>query len=195
MSDVLGKAHEYARSNYIPILDDESLDCFKSIVQKYMPKSVLEIGTAIGYSASLIAQICPCFIDTVELNQQRVDMAKQLWKDLGIGNRITSYVGDVDVILQDIVEGKEYDFVFLDGPKSRYGKHLEICYPHIKKGGIIVVDDVLFFGMVMSGEKVAHKHRTIVNNLRKFVKYINECGLYKVTIMEKGNGIAVLEKL
>lgn len=196
MIDALQKVYDFARENYIPIMDEECEQVLLEIMQQLQPKEILEIGTAVGYSASLMSlNSCDARIDTIEIDLQRVDIAKKLWASLGIKENINSIVGDIDIVLQNVVDDKMYDFVFLDGPKSRYLQHLQIVCDHVRSGGIVLADDVLFFGMVKGDEFVPHKHRTIVKNLRKFLSYLENNKQFSIKIIDKGNGIAIITKV
>lgn len=192
--DTLNQLYDYARQNYIPIIDDASLEVLIGEIEKANPKRILEIGTAVGYSGAIMLQHSQASLDTIEIDEDRRNIAIRLWRELGLEERINSYLGSADEILEEIIEGKEYDFVFIDGPKSRCGKYYDQCFEHIKSGGIIFVDDVLFFGMVRGQEWVAHKHRTIVKNLRIFLDKIQSDERVDVKILDVGNGIAVIRK-
>lgn len=187
--------HDYARQNYIMILSDECERVLRELFAKYKPSRVLEIGTAIGYSSSLMALLSDCTIDTIEKDSERIIKAKQLWQTLGVADRINVFEGDASQILESTTEGKTYDFVFIDGAKSAYKSQLEFLLPHISEGGIVLCDDVLYLGLVRGNEKVVHKHRTIVKNMREFLAYIEDGSLFESTVLEEGNGIAVVKKL
>ncbi len=191
---LLKQTHGYARERYIMILSDECERVLRKIFETYSPKRVLEIGTAIGYSSSVMALISDCVIDTVEKDGERIAAAKELWTKLGVSERINAYHGDADGTLADIVEGKTYDFVFLDGAKSAYRRQLEFLEPHIEKGGIVLCDDVLYLGLVKGDGVPPHKHRTIVNNMRAFLNYLSQSGKYDSRVIDEANGIAVARK-
>ncbi len=192
--EILEQLYNYARENYIPIIDDESLEVLLAEVTQTKPKRILEIGTAVGYSGALMLQKSDAVLDTIEIDENRRNIAQKLWKELGIDSRINSYLGSADEILGEVIADKEYDFVFIDGPKSRCSQYYDECFEHISSGGVIFVDDVLFFGMVKGQDWVSHKHRTIVNNLRKFLDKIQSDARVDVTILDIGNGIAVIRK-
>ena len=93
-----------------------------------------------------------------------------------------------------MVEGKTYDFVFLDGAKSAYKRQLTFLDEYVEKGGIILCDDVLYLGLVKGDGYPPHKHRTIVNNMREFLKYVEESEKYELNLIEQANGIAIVRK-
>lgn len=193
VEQILQAVHDKARQDYIMILSDECEVVLRDLFCKYQPKRVLEIGTAIGYSSSIMALSSQCEIDTIEKDGERVQKAKELWQKLGVADRIHSYLGDADEILQSVVKDKKYDFIFLDGAKSAYKRQLEFLYDYMQKGCVVLCDDVLYFGLVRGDEYVAHKHRTIVKNLREFLRYIED-DRFESQVIEEGNGIAIVRK-
>ena len=191
---ILQEVHDFARENFVMILSDECEEVLKRLFCKHKPKRVLEIGTAIGYSSSVMALSSDCVIDTVEKDGERIRSAKELWKKLGVDGRINSYHGDADKLLASAVDGKTYDFVFLDGAKSAYKRQLEFLDGYIEKGGIVLCDDVLYLGLVKGEGYPPHKHRTIVNNMREFLRYVEESDKYDCQLIEEANGIAIVRK-
>lgn len=194
-AEVLQSVHDLARQQYVMILSDECEVVLKEIFKKYSPKSVLEIGAAVGYSSSIMALTSDCVIDTIEKDSDRIERAKELWKKLGIEDRISVYYGDSDKLLPKVIYGKTYDFVFIDAAKSAYKRQLELLLPHIKKGGIALCDDVLYLGLVKGDSYPPHKHRTIVRNMREFLAYAEDNEKLELQLIEEGNGIAIIKKL
>ncbi|MDE6472620.1 MAG: class I SAM-dependent methyltransferase [Clostridia bacterium] len=194
-SRVLKAVHDLAREQYVMILSDECEVVLKGLFEKYSPKRVLEIGTAIGYSSSVMALSSDCVIDTVEKDASRIERARELWKSLGVESRINVYCGDSDELLPSIIAGKTYDFVFIDGAKSAYRRQLELILPNVAKGGIILCDDVLYLGLVKGDNYPPHKHRTIVRNMREFLTSVEENDELELQLVEEGNGIAVIRNI
>ncbi|MEG1536087.1 MAG: methyltransferase, partial [Clostridia bacterium] len=124
ITEQLRKMHDFAREKFIPIMDDESVEKFVEIVRQVRPKRILEIGSAVGYSAALMAMNCDAQIDTIEIEKSRLDIAKNLWAELGLSGRINAFLGDANTILRDVIADFGYDFVFLDGAKSKYLEQL-----------------------------------------------------------------------
>ena len=194
-SCLLKSVHDLAREQYVMILSDECEVVLKDIFEKYSPKSVLEIGTAIGYSSSIMALTSDCVIDTIEKDESRIERATQLWRSLGVESRIKVYCGDSDELLPSVIAGKTYDFVFIDGAKSAYRRQLELLLPNIAKDGIILCDDVLYLGLVKGDDYPPHKHRTIVRNMREFLASVEDNEELELQLFEEGNGIAVIRKI
>ncbi|MDE7191180.1 MAG: class I SAM-dependent methyltransferase [Clostridia bacterium] len=193
--EILSGIHDLAREQYVMILSDECEKVLKDIFQKYRPQRVLEIGCAIGYSSSVMALSSDCAIDTVEKDEERIARAEELWRRLGIDDRIKVYHGDSEEVLPDVIADKTYDFVFIDAAKSAYKRQLDLVLPHIQKDGIVLCDDVLYLGLVKGDGYPPHKHRTIVRNMREFLAYVESDERFELTLIEEGNGIAVIKVL
>lgn len=190
---ILKGVHDLAREKFVMILSDECEDVLRELFAKYSPKRVLEIGTAVGYSSSIMALSSDCEIDTIEKDEERITLAKDLWSRLGIEHKINVYHGDSDEVLPSVIEGKTYDFVFIDGAKSAYKRQLQLLLPHIQKDCIVLCDDVLYLGLVKGDSYPPHKHRTIVRNMREFLAYVENSEQFELQLIDKGNGIAVIK--
>jgi len=194
MNDTLNEIRKLSQVDFLPILSPECEEVLIDLLKKYKPTSILEIGTCVGYSSSIMLLNSSAHIDTIEIDKERQDVAKNVWKSQNLQDRVSAYLGDANEILKDVIKDKIYDFVFLDGPKSRYLEHLNAVIGNVKSGGIILADDVLFFGLVKGEEHVAHKHRTIVRHLREFLQNIEQRNDVDVEMIQKGNGIAIIRK-
>ncbi len=191
---ILKRVHDKARADFVMILSDECESVLRELFEENKPKRVLEIGTAIGYSASVMALSSDCVIDTIEKDESRIAQAQELWKELGVQDRINCFCGNADEVLSSVVEGKTYDFVFIDGAKSAYKRQLEFLYERIEKGGIALCDDVLYLGLVEGDKVPPHKHRTIVNNMREFLSFVKNSEKYDFKLIGEANGILILRK-
>ena len=194
MNKMLEHIRELSKIEFLPILSEECEELIIRLMKEEKPTNILEIGTCVGYSSSIMLLNSEAHIDTIELDAERQRVAKSVWEAQNLQDRVTSYLGDANIILKDVIKDKVYDFVFLDGPKSRYLEHLEVVINNVKSGGIILADDVLFFGLVKGEEHVEHKHRTIVRHLREFLDAIENDDRLQVEMIEKGNGIAIIRK-
>ena len=184
-----------SKVEFLPILSQECEEVLIDLIKKIKPTSILEIGTCVGYSSTIMLLNSNATIDTIEIDEERLEKAKALWENYKLQDRVNYYLGDVDKILDKVIENKTYDLIFIDGPKSRYLDHFIKTQKAMHENTIILCDDVLFFGLVKGEEKVAHKHRTIVRHLREFLSYIEERDDLNVEILDKGNGIAIIRKI
>ena len=179
-----------ALENHIPIIMDDTLEKIKEILKKENPIRILEIGTAVGYSASCFAIYTNenCIIDTIELDEERVKEAIINVKKIGVDNRINIMIGNAVEILPTL--DNEYDIVFIDAAKSKYSIFLEEGIRLIKNGGLILADNILYKGYVMSDYN-KHKQRTAVRHLREYIKEITENPSLETEILEIGDGLSI----
>ena len=188
---VLDEEKDFAKEHYIPIIRPESSKILYDIVSSYNPNTILEIGTAIGFSGSIMLSATNAHLTTIELKEPLFNKAQDLFFKLGFTDRVTQILGDAKIEIEKLLDaGKLYDFIFLDGPKGQYLYYLPTLTKLLNKGGVIVADNVLFMGMVEGEDYVPHRKRTIVNNLRKYLKIVNEYP-YETTLMHIEDGIAI----
>ena len=178
-----------ALENHIPIVMDDTLEIIKEILLKEKPNRILELGTATGYSSICFSNILnnDVHIDTIELNEERVKEAKKNIKELGLNN-INVISGDAVDILPTLNE--KYDIFFIDAAKGKYPIFLKEAIRLSKKGSIILADNILYKGYVMSNYN-KHKQRTAVRNLREYIKESTESINLETKILEVGDGLAV----
>lgn len=194
VKDIFDKIEEGARQRYIPVILDDSRDELLKLCKQIEPKRILEIGTAIGYSGSLMLYVCPnAVLDTVELLPERRAEALQNFETLGVRERVNSFLGDAMQVLPEMISGNKYDLVFIDGPKSKYGDYLNLVRQNINVGGYIFCDNVLFRGMVKKTTKPPHRFRTLVVGLRRFLQNVQDNSDFQMEIKEKGDGIAIIK--
>ena len=185
-----------SRDDYMPFIRDKSAKVLFEICQTEKPKNILEIGTAVGYSALLMLEGAKdAFITTIEKDNERAQQAMTNFEKNGVKERVDLIVGDAGEVLPQLEdEGKEFDLIFLDGPKGQYLRYL----PHLKnllcKGGLLVADNVLLHGWVKGEEFVKHKHRSMVVNLRKFLKALEEDGDFDSKLLEIEDGMTISRK-
>ena len=184
------KVKKEAFENHIPIIMDDTLEAIKEILQKENPKKILEIGTAVGYSASCFARYTEvAVIDTIELDKERAEQAIQNIEKIGVSKRINIMIGNAVEILPTLKDN-EYDIIFIDAAKSKYSIFLEESIRLVKKNGIILADNVLYKGYVMSDYN-KHKQRTAVRHLREYIKEITENPNLETKILEVGDGLSI----
>ena len=182
-----------ALENHIPIIMDDTLDVIAKILKEIKPNKILEIGTAVGYSAMCFSEYLQDggIIDTIERDEERIEEAKQNFIKVGVQDKIHLYEGDAVDILPTLDE--EYDVVFIDAAKGKYPFFLEQALRMLKDKGVIIADNVLYKGYVMSDYN-KHKQRTAVRNLREYIARVNEDANLDTEILEVGDGLAVSYK-
>lgn len=190
----LQKIKEYALERHIPIIMDDTLEVIDEILTKKKPEKILEIGTAVGYSAICFSEylVQGGRIDTIERDEQRVLEARENIKKVGVEEKIKIYEGDAVEILPTLNE--QYDVVFIDAAKGKYPFFLEQALRMLKPDGVILADNILYKGYVMSDYN-KHKQRTAVTHLRQYIKEITENPDLETTILEVGDGLAISKRV
>lgn len=189
--ETLKRIKKEALENKVPILQDASLDLILMILNIKNPKKILEIGTAVGYSAINFASIDSApFVKTIEIKENMYNIAKENIRSMELQNQIEVVLADATEYLKNLDEENLYDVVFIDAAKGQYLVFLENAIRLVKDGGLIIADNVLFKGRVLSDYN-EHKHRTAVNRLRTYLKLIEEDKRLKSTVVNIGDGVAI----
>lgn len=189
----LEKIKQKALENHVPIIMDDTLEVIAKILIEKKPEKILEIGTAVGYSAMCFSEYLAegGRIDTIERDEQRVLEAKENIKNVGVEEKIKIYEGDAVEILPTLNE--QYDIVFIDAAKGKYPFFLNEALRMLKNDGVIFADNILYKGYVMSDYN-KHKQRTAVTHLRQYIKETTENPELETEILEVGDGLAISRK-
>ena len=189
----LEKIKQKALEEHIPIIMDDTLEVIENYLKENKPHKILEIGTAVGYSAICFTEILTedGQIDTIERDSERVKEAKENIKKAEVENKINIYEGDAVEILPTL-ENK-YDVIFIDAAKGKYPFFLKEALRMLNTNGIIFADNILYKGYVMSDYN-KHKQRTAVRNLREYIKEVEENPKLETKILEVGDGLAISKK-
>ena len=190
--DFLVEIEEYADKNHIPIVQPEVAQLMKVLLKSNRPKNILEIGTAIGYSALMMCDTLDgnCNITTIERRDDMVKLAEDFILKSTYQDNIEIIHGDANDILNNIVD--KFDMIFMDAAKGQYIEFFNKSIDLLNPRGIILADNVLFRGMVASDELVIRRKITIVKRLRKFLKYINEVEGFVSAVIPIGDGVALI---
>ncbi len=191
---VFNEIKKKALEDHIPIIMDDTLEIVANILKEIKPTKILEIGTAVGYSAICFSNYLEKngIIDTIERDEERVKEAKENIKRLELDDKIKIYSGDAVEILPTL-DGA-YDMVFIDAAKGKYPFFLQQAERLLKPQGVIIADNVLYKGYVMSDYN-KHKQRTAVRNLREYIKEVTEDPNMETQILEVGDGLAVTKRI
>ena len=177
----------YGNENKIPIMKLETKEFLKTLLTIQKPKSILEIGTAIGYSSLLFSKYTDASILTIEKNKDMYEIAKSNFKKYNKDINIINM--DAKKALNNINQG--FDFVFIDANKSQYEYYFNKALSLLNKNGIIVCDNILFRGQITNDNIINKRDITIVKNLRKFLSHITNLDDYVTSIIPIGDGISI----
>lgn len=187
------KIKEYAKRENIPIMQDEGIEFLTSFIEKKGIKNILEIGTAIGYSAIMMALVnSNIHITTIERDEERYMEALKNIKKFELENRITLIFNDaLNVEVKD-----EYDLIFIDAAKGKNKEFFNHFESNLKPDGFIITDNMGFHGYVeMNEEDLPSKNiASIVRKIKDYIYFLENNMLYKTIIYKIGDGIAVTER-
>ena len=185
----LEKIKKEAIEEHVPIIMDDTLEKIEEIVGDRKFKRILEIGTAVGYSALCFTKFLDenGEIDTIERNDEMIKKAKENIKLARNDVKINLFEGDAVEILKTL--NNRYDMVFIDAAKSKYPIFLEESLRILNDDGIIFADNILYKGYVMSDYN-KHKQRTAVTHLREFIKMITTNDRLETQIIDVGDGLS-----
>ena len=194
MIEEIKKLKEKALEEHIPIIMDDTLEVIQKILEKNKPKRILEIGTAVGYSAICFAQKLSegAIIDTIELDEERAKQAIENIKKVGLEEVINVIIGNAVEVLETLND--TYDVIFIDANKGKYPIFFKEGMRLLNVGGVMFADNILYKGYVMSDYN-KHKQRTAVTNLREYIRLIKEDKRLETEILEVGDGLAISKKI
>lgn len=189
--DIFKELEEYAHNNNVPIAQKETAQFLRTMVTIKNPKKILELGTAIGYSAMVMCHSLnnKVKITTVERDLSMIEIAKENIKKLNYEDNINIIQGDALEVINELED--KYDLIFLDAGKGHYNHILPRILDLLSQDGIIIADNVLFRGMVANNDLVIRRKITIVKRMRSYLKMINEDEGLVTSVIPMGDGIAV----
>jgi predicted O-methyltransferase YrrM len=184
-----------ARKEEIPVIKRETGALLKTMVALKQPRAILEVGTAVGYSALLMAGAAPesCKITTIEKYEPRILEAKKNFAKAEIEDRIVLLEGDAEEILQSLTG--PFDFVFLDAAKGQYLHWLPVILGLLERGGVLFSDNVLQGGDVLQSRYgVERRDRTIHGRMREYLYQIKHMEGLESAIVPIGDGVSISVK-
>lgn len=192
MNDLFKEIEKYAEEKNVPIMQKRGIDFLCKIIEKSNVKSILEIGTAIGYSAIKMADVSEDItVTSIERDQDKYMLAINNIKKAGMDKRIKLIYGDA---LETQIEGK-YDLLFIDAAKAQYINFFNKYKDNLNEGGIIVSDNMNFHGMVDNISEIKNRNtRQLVGKIKKYIDFLETNEEYKTKFYKIGDGIAVTIK-
>ena len=194
-SPLLDEIETESLQNNVPIIRKDMQGFLKFILAIRKPERILEVGTATGFSALLMAEntSSDTMITTIEKYEKRIPVAKENIKRAGMENRITLLEGDATDILKEL--NGEFDFIFMDAAKGQYLSFLPDVLRLLTHGGMLITDNVLQDGDVLESRyAVTRRNRTIHNRMREYLYELKNHPVLDTVILTVGDGIAVSVK-
>ncbi|MBQ4087013.1 MAG: O-methyltransferase [Clostridia bacterium] len=181
----------YAEENHIYIVKSDVERFLRTLVSIHKPEQILEVGTAIGYSAMFLLESAgeDSFVTTIERDETVLAQAKENVEKRGLSDRVRFVFGDATEVLENL--SGSFDFAFIDAAKGKSKDHFDKVLKNMHSGGVIVTDDVLYMGMTASDELATKKHITITRRLREYLDYLCSDDRFETVILPIGDGVAV----
>ncbi|MBM7701426.1 O-methyltransferase [Metabacillus iocasae] len=193
-NELIEEMEHYAQEHGVPIMELIGIETLLQLLRLYNPERILEIGTAIGYSAIRMVTALPdTKVVTVERDEERYEKALHFIERANKANQIHTLFGDAFDLHEQIVAEGPYDTVFIDAAKGQYQRFFELYVPLLKEGGVIISDNVLFKGYVAQDveEIKTRGARSLTRKLQAYNEWLmNHPGFY-TTILPIGDGIAI----
>lgn len=194
-TEILDQIEKEAIAAYVPIIRKEMQSFLKLLLAMQKPMRILEVGTAVGFSAILMAQYAPadCEIVTIENYEKRIPVAKENFKRAGKDEQITLLEGDAMQILPTL--SGEFDMIFMDAAKGQYINFMPDILRLLKSGGVLVSDNVLQDGDIIESHYVVdRRNRTIYKRMREYMYELTHNEGLVTAVLPVGDGITVSAK-
>ncbi len=195
---LLREMEQYAQAHHVPILNEGGRRVFAEIVRERRPHRILEVGTAIGYSALLALSRTDegAVLMSLELSAERLAVARSFLGRSAYAAQVTLLEGDAGTLLAGLAAQATdpFDLVFLDAAKGQYPDYLAKSLPLLAREGVIVADNVLFRGYVRSEMRPPRRYRTIVKRLRQYLATV-QAPPFVTTVFERGDGLALTRRI
>lgn len=191
----LNELEAYARETQVPIIRRQMQSLLRVLFALNRPEQILEVGTAIGFSALFMSEYAPkdCHITTIEKYEKRIPLAKENFKKAGKEEQITLLEGDAKEILAELTGS--YDLIFMDAAKGQYIHFLPDVLRLLRSGGILVSDNVLQEGDIIESRfAVTRRNRTIHARMREYLYELKHNEELETVILTLGDGTAVSVK-
>jgi len=188
---IMKNLENFALENRVPIVQKETAKFLELMVTMKRPKKILELGTAIGYSAILMNLTSGGLseITTIERDEKMIEIAKSNIEKYGLQNKITIIEGDCLEALENLKD--EFDMIFIDAGKGHYNHFLPHCLRLLKKEGVLIADNVLFRGMVASKEIATRRKITIIKRMKSYLELVSNNDELITSVIPMGDGISV----
>ena len=198
LPDYLNKLEQTAKETEVPIIRKEAQSLLRFLLYFQKPARILEVGTAIGFSASFMSEYMPadCTLTTIEKVPMRIVCAKENLAAIPHADRVTLLTGEaMDLLKQLANEGRQFDFIFMDAAKGQYMNFLPELMRLLPKGGLLVTDNVLQEGSIVESKyTIPRRDRTIHMRMREYLYTLKHMEELETVILPVGDGMALSTK-
>ncbi|MEO2720428.1 O-methyltransferase [Enterococcus faecium] len=191
----LGKLEEEAHVAEVPVIPHETVVFLKFLLGQLQPERILEIGAAIGFSSSVMATTIGenAHVTTIDRFDVMIEKAKENYERLGLTDKVTLLEGQAADILPEL--SGPYDFIFMDSAKSKYIEFLPECLRLLRKGGVLMVDDIFQGGTILlPDEEIPRGKPDIHRKLNEFLRVVMDHPDLTSTILPLGDGVILMTK-
>lgn len=188
--ELILEMEKFAEENNVPIVTKEVAEYIKFMLEMHKTKDVLEVGTAIGYSGTLMAQVIQKNdgkLVTIEIDEERYNQAKENFTKSGLDN-VSQIFGDAVEEIKKI--NQKFDFIFIDAAKGKYRNFFDDSWKLLNEGGIIFIDNIMFRGYLY--KEYPKRFKTIVRRLNEFIDYLH--AEHNFVLLPFGDGIGLCRK-
>lgn len=192
----LHELEKYAKETNVPIIRPQMQSLLRFLMSWGKPMKILEVGTAIGFSALFMSEYAPegCHITTIEKYEKRIPLAKENFKKAGKQDSITLIEGDATEVLSDLQE--TFDFIFMDAAKGQYIHFLPDILRLLEPGGLLVSDNILQDGDIIESKyAITRRNRTIHNRMREYLYALTHHEQLETVILPLADGVTLSTKL
>ncbi len=189
--ELILEMEEYAKEHEVPISQPESIRFVEVLLKIAGAKKILELGTAIGYSAIRMTRASGADVVTVEISEEMAKIAQENFQKAGCADKVTLLIGDAREVVSEMDGEELFDAIFVDAAKGQYMEFFPHCERLLKKGGILISDNVLYKGMTANDELVVRRKITIVRRLRNYLEMLKENKNFSTALLPIGDGVAL----
>ena len=194
LPEYLGKLEKYAKETDVPIIRPQMQNLLRFLIIWKKPLRILEVGTAIGFSALFMSEYAPkdCQITTIEKYEKRIPLARENFSKAGKADIITLLEGDAADILSSLSPDEGFDLIFMDAAKGQYIHFLENIIRLLSPNGIIVSDNILQEGELLESKyAITRRNRTIHNRMREYIYTLTHDDRLETLILPIADGITL----
>jgi predicted O-methyltransferase YrrM len=194
-NELLSEMESFAKQHNIPIMELTGIEALLQILKIQGSNKILEVGTAIGYSALRMAYALPdALIITIERDEERILHAEEFINRSQLNDQIILVKGDALEVEEEIQLHAQFDAIFIDAAKGQYKKFFEIYSKYLREDGVIITDNVLFKGLVCEKEIESKRTRNLVKKIDEFNYWLMNHPEYSTIILPVGDGVAISRK-